>query len=71
MSEIFYKVAKLGEPVKEFFAQNGDSKVKDAIGLSGYATDGYQIRVNNVAATEDTPLRDGAIITLVPKLKAG
>lgn len=71
MSEIMCKIAKLNEPVKEFFMSNGSATVATALELSGYDSEGYQVKVNGRIAEASTPLFDGALVTLVPKLKAG
>jgi hypothetical protein len=71
MANIFVKVAKLGSATKEFFIENGGTAVADALKLAGYASEGYDLRVNGSPATLTTVLRDGALITVVPKLKAG
>ncbi len=70
MNEIFIKVAKLGEKVKEFFLEEGKT-VQDALDLAGFRGRGFDLRVNNAQAKPTDVLVDGDIVTLIPKIKGG
>ncbi|MCC6177323.1 MAG: MoaD/ThiS family protein [Chloroflexi bacterium] len=41
----------------------------DGVGLAG--TSGLDIRVNGSSADAATPLRDGDVVTLIPRIKGG
>ena len=65
------KIAPLGERVVEVNVEVGTS-VGQAIDISGVEINGRGIRLNNTDATLDTLINDeGAIITLVNKMKGG
>ena len=71
MSQITYKVAKLGQRTQEFFVENGDTKVADALAQGGYTAEGYDVRVNGDSAALDSRVPNNGLVTLIPKLKAG
>ena len=64
------KVARLGTAVQEIALVDGQ-KVSDALIAADLAVENEDIRVNNSSATEANVLRDGDIVTLVPKVKGG
>lgn len=64
------KIARLGTAVQELALTDG-AKVSDALESADLAVENEDIRVNNSAASENTVLTDGAIVTLVPKVKGG
>ena len=75
---ITYKIAKLGAETREFFTENGDWTIADALALAGINSEGYQIKQrvagSGAGATEvtgETLVQDKALITLVPMLKSG
>jgi molybdopterin converting factor small subunit len=64
------KVARLGTAVQEIALVDGQ-KVSDALVAADLAVENEDIRVNNSSATESNVLKDGDIVTLVPKVKGG
>ena len=64
------KIARLGTAVQEIALTDGQ-KVADALVAADLAVENEDIRVNNGSATEAQVLRDGDIVTLVPKVKGG
>jgi len=66
----FVKVARLGDQVKEFFVEEGETvgSLLDEVGID---PEGWDLRVNGVPASRETPLEDGDIVTLVPPIKGG
>jgi len=64
------KVARLGTAVQELALTDG-AKVSDALTAADLAVENEDIRVNNSTSSETTVLRDGDIVTLVPKVKGG
>lgn len=70
MEDLFIKVAKLGEKVKEFFLEEGKT-VQDVLELAGFRTRGFDLRINGNPAKLTDVLADGDIVTLIPKIKGG
>jgi putative ubiquitin-RnfH superfamily antitoxin RatB of RatAB toxin-antitoxin module len=64
------KVARLGTAVQELALTDG-SKVSDALAAADLGVENEDIRINNTTASQDSVLRDGDIVTLVPKVKGG
>ena len=64
------KVAKLGSRVVEIFVEH-NSKIADALRIVEMDSNGFELRVNGAAATTDTVLNDGDIITMIPAIKGG
>ena len=64
------KVARLGTAVQELALTDG-AKVSDALAAADLAVENEDIRVNNSTSSETTVLREGDIVTLVPKVKGG
>jgi len=66
----FVKVARLGDQVKEFFVEEGQTvgSLLDEVGID---PEGWDLRVNGVPSSRETPLEDGDIVTLVPPIKGG
>ena len=64
------KVARLGTAVQELALTDG-AKVSDALTAADLAVENEDIRVNNSTSSETTVLKDGDIVTLVPKVKGG
>ena len=64
------KVARLGTAVQEVALTDGQS-VEDALVAADLSVDNEDIRVNSTNASESTILRNGDIVTLVPKVKGG
>jgi len=64
------KIARLGTAVQEIALTDGQ-KVADALVAADLAVENEDIRVNNGSANESQVLRDGDIVTLVPKVKGG
>jgi len=67
---ITVKVARLGNTVQEV-ALNDGASVQDAITAADLAVDGEDVRVNSSNAGLSDEVRNGDIITLVPKVKGG
>jgi uncharacterized Zn ribbon protein len=64
------KVARLGTAVQEIALTEGQS-VNDALLAADLSVENEEIRVNNTSASTSTVLRNGDIVTLVPKVKGG
>ena len=64
------KVARLGTAVQEL-ALTENSSVNDALIAAGLEVENEDIRVNSSTASSSTVLREGDIVTLVPKVKGG
>jgi putative ubiquitin-RnfH superfamily antitoxin RatB of RatAB toxin-antitoxin module len=64
------KVARLGTAVNEL-ALNEGARVSDALLAADLTAENEDIRVNNASASNTQVLRDGDIVTLVPKVKGG
>jgi len=64
------KVARLGTAVQEIALTEGQN-VKEALLAADLEVENEEVRVNNSAASESTVLRNGDIVTLVPKVKGG
>lgn len=64
------KVARLGTAVQEI-ALTENQTVADALLAADLAVENEDIRVNNTSASDSTVLRNGDIVTLVPKVKGG
>jgi len=70
----FVKVAQLGKAVKEVYLEaNGMTPtVRDALRAAEITVpSGHAPRVSGEAATLDTALEDGDVVTLVPSVKGG
>ena len=67
---ITVKVARLGNTVQEV-ALNEGSSVQDALTAADLAVDGEDIRINSSNSNLTDVVRNGDIITLVPKVKGG
>ena len=64
------KVARLGTAVQEVALVDGQT-VNDALIAADLAVENEDIRINNTTASTASVLRDGDIVTLVPKVKGG
>jgi putative ubiquitin-RnfH superfamily antitoxin RatB of RatAB toxin-antitoxin module len=64
------KVARLGTAVQELALTDGQT-VNDALIAADLAVENEDIRINNTTASTASVLRDGDIVTLVPKVKGG
>jgi len=64
------KVARLGTAVQEIALTEGQN-VGEALLAADLAVENEEVRVNNTSASETTVLRNGDIVTLVPKVKGG
>lgn len=64
------KVARLGTAVQELALTDGQT-VNDALVAADLAVENEDIRINNTTASTASVLRDGDIVTLVPKVKGG
>ncbi len=67
---ITVKVARLGNTVEEV-ALNEGASVQDALTAADLAVDGEDVRINSSNAGLTDEVRNGDIITLVPKVKGG
>jgi len=67
---ITVKVARLGNTV-ERVALNEGASVQDALTAADLAVDGEDVRINSSNAGLTDEVRNGDIITLVPKVKGG
>jgi uncharacterized Zn ribbon protein len=64
------KVARLGTAVQELALTDG-ANVNAALESADLSVENEEIRVNNGSASVTTILKDGDIVTLVPKVKGG
>jgi putative ubiquitin-RnfH superfamily antitoxin RatB of RatAB toxin-antitoxin module len=64
------KVARLGTAVQELALTNGQT-VSDALAAADLVVENEDIRINNTTASMTSVLKDGDIVTLVPKVKGG
>ena len=64
------RLLKLGHAAIERELPSG-STVEEAIKASGFETDGYAITTNGVGAMLSSPVHEGAVIALVPKVEGG
>jgi len=64
------KVARLGTAVQELALTDGAS-VQMALEAADLEVDNEDIRVNNSTVSTSTILKEGDIVTLVPKVKGG
>ena len=61
------RILQLGRQVIDHQAEAGQS-----VGATGIALGpGMDLRVNGDPATEETPLRDGDVVTIIPRIKGG
>lgn len=67
---VMIKVAPMGEVVTEVNVEAG-STVGQILDLAGVEVNGRAITVNNVPATENTEVSEGAVISLANKMKGG
>jgi hypothetical protein len=67
---MFVKIAKLGSKVVELYVEDGTT-LAQALEVAEMSAEGFEPRVNGAIARETTVLTDGAIITMVPKIKGG
>ena len=67
---ITVKVARLGNTVQEV-ALNEGASVQDALTAADLTVDGEDIRVNSSNSNLNDEVRNGDIVTLVPKVKGG
>lgn len=68
--QLLVKVAKLGARVVELYVPDGTT-VGQAIVQAEFDAEGFEVRVNGTPARDADELSDGAIVTLVPKIKGG
>jgi len=64
------RLLKLGHAAKEVDVPAGAS-VEEAIEASGFETDGYAITTNGTGAMLSSPVHEGDVIALVPKVEGG
>jgi molybdopterin converting factor small subunit len=70
-SEIRVRILQLGRQVIDHRAKAGQT-VGAALGATGIEVGaGMDLRVNGVAADGETPLRDGDVVTIIPRIKGG
>lgn len=66
-----FTISRLGSPFRKLVTEDEQITAQDALTLAGYATDGYEVRVNGAPATPGSPVKTGDFVSAVPKLKAG
>jgi putative ubiquitin-RnfH superfamily antitoxin RatB of RatAB toxin-antitoxin module len=64
------KVARLGTAVQELALTDGQT-VNDALVAADLTVENEDIRINNSSASVSSVLKNGDIVTLVPKVKGG
>ena len=63
------KVAHIGTVGEEY--EVGEGTVAEVLSEAGIDLNGYDVYMNGELATSATPVTDGAVITLAPRIKAG
>ena len=70
-SEIRVRILQLGRQVIDHRAKAGET-VAQALAAPGIVVGpGMDLRVNGVPADGETPLRDGDVVTIIPRIKGG
>ena len=64
------KVLKLGEAATEVDVANG-ATISDVVKASGYECAGYTRTLNSQIVFDSTPVKDGDVVTLAPKVEGG
>jgi len=64
------KVLKLGEAATEVDVANG-ATIADVVKASGYEGSGYTRTLNSQIVFDSTPVKDGDVVTLAPKVEGG
>jgi molybdopterin converting factor small subunit len=70
-SEIRVRILQLGRQVIDHQAKAGQS-IAEALAATGIEVGpGMDLRVNGTPAEDETPLRDGDVVTIIPRIKGG
>ena len=64
------RIVQLGKGVFDYAAEAG-ATVAMGLAAAEVATSGMEVRVNGTAATPERPLRDGDLVTVIPRIKGG
>ena len=71
MQTVGVTLRSLGEGSKQVAVAEGDATVGAAIRETGYTTQGRRIAVNGVKAEAGTPVVEGDVVTLIPRVVGG
>ena len=66
-SEIRVRILQLGRQVIDHQANAGQALAATGIEVGP----GMDVRVNGAPAEDETPLRDGDVVTIIPRIKGG
>ena len=70
-SEIRVRILQQGRQVNDHQANAGQT-VAQALAATGIEVGpGMDVRVNGAPAEDETPLRDGDVVTIIPRIKGG
>jgi len=69
-ADINVKVVKFGTSTKSVELKEGSS-IRDALRVAKYGQDGFTLSLNGAPAQLNSPVNDGDIVQLVPKVKGG
>ncbi len=65
------RILQLGRQVTEYRGYPGETVATALAALTLQVGPGVDVRVNGVAANGTTTLRDGDVVTLIPRIKGG
>jgi molybdopterin converting factor small subunit len=65
------RILQLGRKVMDYEGPEGSSIAAALEALSITAAQGMDLRVNSNTATIDTALREGDVVTIIPRIKGG
>ena len=69
--EMRVRILQLGRQVIEYRGQSGQTVALALAAKAVQVGPGVDIRVNGMAADGTTTLRDGDVVTLIPRIKGG
>lgn len=64
------RIVQLGKRVFDYVADDG-STVGEGLAAAGIATEHMEVRVRGAAVDLDEELRDGDLVTVIPRIKGG
>ena len=70
-SEIRVRILQLGRQVIDHRAVEGQTVAQALAATRIEVGPGMDLRVNGVSADDETPLRDGDVVTIIPRIKGG
>jgi molybdopterin converting factor small subunit len=70
-SEIRVRILQLGRQVIDHRAKAGETVAQALAATRIEVGPGMDLRVNGAPAEDETPLRDGDVVTIIPRIKGG